>query len=240
MDEHGGAAAAPNVIYGVWTRHFRKHLTLAGSHFSRRALWSAIAAICGLERSGERDSRNAARRRKAAPYRPALLCPGGGAGVFCSGAAGVAHRSGGRIAARVGALHATLVRMAGVDDQDIYGIIGEEGFARLVGAFYAQVPHDDVLGPMYPADDLAGAEQRLRDFLVVRFGGPARYYEQRGHPRLRMRHAPFAIDQEARDRWVKLMGRALDEAALPEEVSAALREFLFNTATFLINRAQRS
>jgi hemoglobin len=124
-----------------------------------------------------------------------------------------------------------------MDDQEIYGVIGEEGFARLVAAFYAQVPHDEVLGPMYPADDLAGAEQRLRDFLVVRFGGPPRYLEERGHPRLRMRHAPFAIDREARDHWVALMGRALDEAALPAAADTILRDFLFNTATFMINRA---
>ena len=124
-----------------------------------------------------------------------------------------------------------------MDDQHIYAIIGEEGFARLVGAFYRQIPHDDVLAPMYPLDDLAGAEQRLRDFLVGRFGGPHRYIEQRGHPRLRMRHAPFAIDQQARDRWVLLMGRALDQAGLPLEVDAFLREFLFSTATFMINRA---
>jgi len=123
-----------------------------------------------------------------------------------------------------------------MDDQDVYGMIGEEGFARLTAAFYAQVPTDEVVGAMYPADDLAGAEQRLRDFLVVRFGGPARYLQQRGHPRLRMRHAPFAIDTRARDRWVAMMTRALDEAALPKEADAILREFLCNTATFLINR----
>ena len=69
-------------------------------------------------------------------------------------------------------------------------MIGQDGFERLVGAFYRQIPDDDVLGPIYPAHDLAGAEQRLRDFLIFRFGGPAVYLEQRGHPRLRIRHAP--------------------------------------------------
>ncbi len=127
--------------------------------------------------------------------------------------------------------------MIGMDEQEGYGAIGEEGFARLVAAFYAQVPHDEVLGPMYPPHDLAGSEERLRDFLVVRFGGPPRYLEQRGHPRLRGRHAPFAIDQQARDRWVALMERALAEAALPPDADRVLREFLFATATFLINRA---
>src|SRR5262245_37987622 len=126
-----------------------------------------------------------------------------------------------------------------MDDQEIYAAIGEEGFARLVRAFYARVPQDDILGSMYPSHDLAGAEQRLRDFLIVRFGGPARYLEQPGHPRLRMRHGPFAIDQKARDRWVMLMRRAVEEAALPAEVTSVLREFLFTTATFLINRMPR-
>jgi hemoglobin len=121
-------------------------------------------------------------------------------------------------------------------DLDVYPQIGEDGFARLVRAFYARVPADDILGPMYPADDLPGAEARLRDFLVGRFGGPPRYVEQRGHPRLRERHAPFAIDQPARDRWMALMGHALDETALPAESDAVLRRFFDDTATFMINR----
>jgi hemoglobin len=119
---------------------------------------------------------------------------------------------------------------------DVYSRIGEEGFARLVGAFYAQVPGDDILGPMYPPDDLAGAEVRLRDFLIGRCGGPPRYIEQRGHPRLRMRHAPFVINQAARDRWMHLMDRALEDAALPADVTPLLREFLNEVATFMMNR----
>lgn len=123
-----------------------------------------------------------------------------------------------------------------LSEEQVYERIGEEGFTRLVRAFYAQVPGDDILAPMYPADDLDGAEQRLRDFLVGRFGGPPRYVEQRGHPRLRMRHVPFAIDQQARDRWMQLMDRALDEAALPPDVTALMRDFLGQVATFMINR----
>jgi hemoglobin len=119
---------------------------------------------------------------------------------------------------------------------EIYGRIGEEGFARLIRAFYAQVPGDDILAPMYPADDLAGAELRLREFLIGRFGGPQRYIESRGHPRLRIRHAPFPIDERARDRWVQLMTRALDETALPPDVDALLRQFFGQTASFMINR----
>jgi hemoglobin len=123
-------------------------------------------------------------------------------------------------------------------DTHVYGLIGEAGFERLVAAFYRRVPGDDVLGPMYPKRDLAGAEQRLRDFLVQRFGGPDRYSQRRGHPRLRMRHFPFAIDQPARDRWVSLMEEALVEAQLPEEALVPLRRFFHDAATFMINRVQ--
>jgi hemoglobin len=122
-----------------------------------------------------------------------------------------------------------------VEDRDVYSVIGEDGFTRLIAAFYRQVPGDDILGPLYPGDDLVGAEERLRDFLIYRFGGPARYIEQRGHPRLRIRHAPFPIGQAARDRWMQLMTRALYEVQLPGEVDAILREFFDSTATFMIN-----
>jgi len=120
-------------------------------------------------------------------------------------------------------------------DEQVYDAIGEEGFARLVGAFYAQVPGDDILARLYPPHDLAGAEQRLRDFLVGRFGGPPRYIEARGHPRLRMRHMPFLIDEAARNRWVMVMDRALDEVKLPDDVTSLLREFFSSVATFLRN-----
>jgi hemoglobin len=123
-----------------------------------------------------------------------------------------------------------------LSEEQVYARIGEEGFERLVRAFYKQVPADEVLGPMYPPHDLAGAEERLRNFLVGRFGGPPRYVEQRGHPRLRMRHMPFAIDQRARDRWMQLMDHALDEAQLPDDVTALMRDFLGQVATFMINR----
>jgi hemoglobin len=123
-----------------------------------------------------------------------------------------------------------------VEEQNVYSVIGQAGFVRLVDAFYRQVPSDDVLGPMYPAQDLDGAKQRLRDFLIFRFGGPETYIEQRGHPRLRIRHAPFAIGQAARDRWLQLMTRALDEAALPDEPRQILQSFFENTTTFLKNR----
>ena len=123
-----------------------------------------------------------------------------------------------------------------VTEEQIYETIGEEGFTRLVRAFYAQVPDDAILGVMYPQDDLAGAEERLREFLIGRFGGPQRYIERRGHPRLRMRHMPFAIDAAARNRWVMLMDRALEESKFPADVTTLLREFFHGVATFMINR----
>lgn len=125
-----------------------------------------------------------------------------------------------------------------MDDQEIYSLIGEAGFERLVAAFYRRVPADDILGPMYGQEDLAGAEQRLRDFLIFRFGGPPRYIQERGHPRLRMRHIRFAIGSAARNRWLALMNQAVDEAALPQEAAAILRSFFDSTATFLINTGE--
>ncbi|MBL8177133.1 MAG: globin [Bryobacterales bacterium] len=123
-----------------------------------------------------------------------------------------------------------------LEEDKVFEAIGEEGFARLVAAFYRQIPGDDILGPMYPKEDMAGAEQRLRDFLIFRFGGPPRYIEERGHPRLRMRHNPFPVDANARDRWVQLMDNAFREAALPREAEEVLRGFFAHVATFLINR----
>ena len=123
-----------------------------------------------------------------------------------------------------------------MNETEIFPLIGEEGFTRLVAAFYRQVPDDDIIGPMYPKDDREGSERRLRDFLIYRFGGPQRYIEERGHPRLRARHIPFRVDQAARDRWMLLMGKALPEAALPSEVEHFLRTFFEQMSTFMINR----
>ena len=120
-------------------------------------------------------------------------------------------------------------------DTHVYGLIGEAGFRRLVAAFYKRVPGDDILAPMYEGRDLAGAEDRLRGFLIQRFGGPDDYSQRRGHPRLRMRHGPFAIDPAARGRWIQLMDQALAETCLPVEAEAVLRHFFHQTATFLIN-----
>jgi hemoglobin len=123
-----------------------------------------------------------------------------------------------------------------MDESAIYQMVGEDGFIRLVAAFYRQVPQDDILGKMYPADELAAAEERLRDFLIYRFGGPQRYIEQRGHPRLRARHMPFQIDRAARDNWMRLMNNAFAEAKLPPEAEQHLRAFFDQLSTFMINQ----
>lgn len=117
-------------------------------------------------------------------------------------------------------------------------VVGEEGIAQLTAAFYRQIPLDPILGPLYPPDDLAGAEQRLRDFLIGRFGGSDRYLTLRGHPRLRMRHAPFTVNLAARNHWVELMTNAIQEMHWSPEIAGSLQRFLEQTATFLINAAE--
>ena len=120
-------------------------------------------------------------------------------------------------------------------DTKVFGLIGDEGFTRLIAAFYRRVPTDEILGPMYHDRDMAEAQWRLREFLIGRFGGPMRYVEKRGHPRLRMRHVPFLINQATRDRWIELMGAALDEVKLQNDASGILRRFFEDTATFMMN-----
>lgn len=123
-----------------------------------------------------------------------------------------------------------------MQEHEVYSAIGEQGFERLIANFYKQIPHDEVLGPMYAPDDLPGAEQRLREFLIFRFGGPQRYLETRGHPRLRMRHAPFAVTTEAREHWLRMMDAALSMSALPQEAESLLRAYFESTASAMINR----
>ena len=114
--------------------------------------------------------------------------------------------------------------------------LGEDGFARLVAAFYRRVREDDLIGPMYPPEDWEGAERRLADFLIFRFGGSERYLQERGHPRLRMRHVPFSIGEAERDRWLKLMGAAMDEMRLAGEARVNLGAFFDQVADFMRNR----
>jgi hemoglobin len=121
-------------------------------------------------------------------------------------------------------------------EENIFQIIGQEGFAKLVGEFYRRVKTDDLLGPLYPQDDFENAERRLRHFLIQRFGGPGRYSAERGHPRLRMRHAPFPVNLAARNRWMELMELALADAKFSVDVDAMLRKYFQDTATFMINK----
>lgn len=119
---------------------------------------------------------------------------------------------------------------------EVFATIGEAGMREVVAAFYSQIPDDSLLGPMYPPDDLAGAEHRLCSFLTYRFGGPDTYLTERGHPRLRMRHVPFAVTQAARDRWVDLMSTAIDGSSIDADAKIAMKDFLADVATFLMNR----
>ncbi len=113
---------------------------------------------------------------------------------------------------------------------------GHETFARLVSRFYAGVRTDPVLNHLYPQDDWAGAEARLRGFLEQYWGGPTTYSEQRGHPRLRMRHAPFAIGPVERDAWLAHMRDAVDSLGLTPEQDATLWGYLEMAARSMQNR----
>jgi hemoglobin len=113
---------------------------------------------------------------------------------------------------------------------------GEETFRRLVHHFYDGVAEDPLLRPLYPEPDLAGAEERLRMFLVQYWGGPRTYQEQRGHPRLRMRHAPFAIGIAERDAWLRHMRAAVDSLDLPESAAAMLWDYLEMAAHSMVNQ----
>jgi hemoglobin len=115
---------------------------------------------------------------------------------------------------------------------------GEDTFRRLVDAFYAGVADDPVLRPLYPEEDLRPAAERLRMFLIQYWGGPSTYSAQRGHPRLRMRHAPFVINAAARDAWLRHMRAALDTLDLPAGYEQALWDYLRAAAESLRNVAE--
>ncbi len=113
-------------------------------------------------------------------------------------------------------------------------------FDALVHDFYLGVEQDEILRPMYPEGDLFDARRHLSLFLAQYWGGPTTYDQERGHPRLRMRHAPFRIDIAARDRWVIHMRAALDRQALPQELDAELWTYLESVARALINTIDQS
>ena len=117
---------------------------------------------------------------------------------------------------------------------EVFG--GTDTFRRLVARFYEGVAGDEVLRPMYPEEDLGPAAERLRMFLEQYWGGPTTYSEQRGHPRLRLRHAPFPVDADARDRWLRHMRDAVDALELPPRQHAALWDYLERAAHAMVNR----
>lgn len=126
--------------------------------------------------------------------------------------------------------------MTSDDPTSFYAAVGgHDTFVRLVDVFYQGVAEDPVLAPMYPEEDLGPAKVRLTQFLEQYWGGPTTYSEQRGHPRLRMRHAPFAVDLDARDRWLRHMRAALDALDLAPLHEAMLWDYLERAAHSLVN-----
>ena len=117
----------------------------------------------------------------------------------------------------------------------VYEAVGDVRFRALVTAFYRRVVVDPVLRPMFP-DDMEEAKERQYLFLVQFFGGPGRYSEVRGHPRLRLRHMPFPIGQRERDAWLGHMLAAIDEAGIPEPEAEVLRGYFQSTSRALMNR----
>ncbi len=112
---------------------------------------------------------------------------------------------------------------------------GEPTFRSIVGRFYALVREDEVLRALYPEEDLGPAEERLALFLMQYWGGPPTYSLKRGHPRLRMRHAPFRIGPRERDAWLRAMRTAVDEAELAEPHREQLWQYLESTAHHMVN-----
>ena len=119
----------------------------------------------------------------------------------------------------------------------VYDEVGEEGFRRLVDAFYAAVAEDPVLRPLYPPD-LEPSKEHLRLFLVQYWGGPTTYSDQRGHPRLRMRHMPFAIGRRERDAWFEHMSAAVRGLQLRPEAEGAILEYFEGASLGLMNRVE--
>lgn len=116
--------------------------------------------------------------------------------------------------------------------------VGEEKLRATVAAFYRRVREDVLIGRMYPQDDWEGSEKRLADFIVYRFGGPQTYIEERGHPRLRMRHIPFSIGMAERDQWLKLMSESMRETGISEEAAQVMMPFFTQVADMMRNRPE--
>ena len=132
------------------------------------------------------------------------------------------------------------VRIKGLGGEAVGGnfyelVGGKATFRKLANKFYEGIATDDVLKPMYPEDDLGPAAERLQLFLEQYWGGPTTYQEQRGHPRLRMRHNPFKINPDARERWLKHMRVAVESVGLSQLHEAELWGYLERAATAMLN-----
>ena len=124
-----------------------------------------------------------------------------------------------------------------VDELTLYEAAGGMPFFEaLVGRFYDGVATDPILSALYPPDDLPGAQRRLTLFLAQYWGGPRTYDAERGHPRLRMRHVPFAIGPAERDAWLRLMRASIDASGAPPAVAGRLREYVDMAAEAMRNR----
>lgn len=123
-----------------------------------------------------------------------------------------------------------------MNEEEIWQEVGAQGFERIAAAFYRGVRRDSLIGPMYPDDDWEGAEHRFATFLKFRFGQDETYQRERGHPRLRARHMPFAIGEAERDRWLELMSSALVAEKISAETSEVLMTFFGGVADFMRNR----
>lgn len=122
-----------------------------------------------------------------------------------------------------------------MEEKSIYEMVGRDPtFQKLVDIFYARVEQDTLLRPMFPENLESGKHWQFL-FLTQFFGGPARYQQQRGHPRLRMRHIPFLIDQAARDHWLEHMLAAIDEVGIIDPARAEMRSYFERGSTFMIN-----
>jgi hemoglobin len=125
-------------------------------------------------------------------------------------------------------------------EQSVYEMVGgDQTFQKLVDNFYARVEADEVLRPMFP-DDLEPGKKWQFLFLTQFYGGPARYQMERGHPRLRARHMPFVIDQQARDHWLEHMLEAIEETGIPEPARTEMRTYFERGSAFMINAENSS
>ncbi len=122
------------------------------------------------------------------------------------------------------------------DESLIVREVDEAAFTDLAAAFYRRMKLDDLIGPMYPPDDWAGAEERFASFLRFRFHGHMAYIASRGHPRLRGRHLPFPIGLAERDRWMEIMTAAVQEIGMPAVAASHLLAFFAQVADFMRNQ----